>query len=338
MPMRVPTHIGELTAEWLSGALGHPVSGYNAVSVADGYMSEVYRINLEPPGPLESLILKLPSLDAHRRQLAAEFSSYEKESRCYELLAGSDLPIPHCYFNYIESGFALGLEDLSDWPETDLHEGASKARVMLAAGTLAGLHGRFWNTNDPPAFRIVLTAAAAGMQTFVADCIRALPANDVTRLMGRYARSSLSFLPLFEAQPQVLSHMDFRLANIRFRNSALRVFDWGEYSLAPPGFDLAYFMTMSVTTDNRRAWEQEALECYLGVLKGNDIGNYIENYSAESLFDSYRLAMLPGYYMPALALTQGNRVEGEALQQRSLAAIGDHIEFLRGLAPGTVMA
>ena len=329
MQMRVPTHIGELTAEWLSGALGHPVSGYNAVSVADGYMSEVYRINLEPAGPLESLILKLPSLDVHRRELAAEFSSYEKESGCYALLAGSNLPIPHCYFNYIEGGFALGLEDLSDWPETDLHAGASQAQVMLAAGTLAGLHGRFWNTHDLPAFRIALTAAAAGMQTFVTDCIKDLPANDVTRLLAHYARSSLSFLPLFEAQPQVLSHMDFRLANIRFRDSALRVFDWGEYSLAPPGFDLAYFMTMSVTTDNRRAWEQEALECYL--LRGNGI----ENYSAESLFDSYRLAMLPGYYMPALALTQGNRAEGEALQKRSLAAIGDHIEFLRGLAPGS---
>ena len=57
--------------------------------------------------------------------------------------------------------------------------------------------------------------------------------------------------------------MDYRLDNMRISNDELILFDWGECSLAPPGFDLAYFMITSLTPHNRRAWEASLLNTYL---------------------------------------------------------------------------
>jgi hypothetical protein len=117
--------------------------------------------------------------------------------------------------------------------------------------------------------------------------------------------------------------MDFRLDNMRINGDDLILFDWGDCSLAAPGFDLAYFLITSLTTRNRRSWEQTLIDTYHQVLAENGIG-----YSRDEIFDSYRLAIPPGFYLAALVLTRGHQNYGMTLAERCLGAIEDHMLFI----------
>ena len=117
--------------------------------------------------------------------------------------------------------------------------------------------------------------------------------------------------------------MDFRLDNMRISGDDLILFDWGECSLAAPGFDLAYFLITSLTTSNRRTWEQTLLDTYHRVLAENGI-----RYRREELFDSYRLAVPPSFYLAALVLTRGHQDYGMTLAERCLGAAEDHMLFI----------
>ena len=117
--------------------------------------------------------------------------------------------------------------------------------------------------------------------------------------------------------------MDFRLDNMRISGDDLMLFDWGECSLAAPGFDLAYFLITSLTTRNRRTWEETLLDTYHRVLAANGI-----QYRRGELFNSYRLAVPPGFYLAALVLTRGHQDYGMTLAERCLGAIDDHLPFI----------
>ena len=319
--------IPQIDTDFLSKTLGGFVDSFQVESIGfgEGYMSDLYRITLQGTGLPASVILKRPSEDPERLELATRFNSYGREQHFYrELSEYSAIRSPRCYFN-ADYEFLIFLEDAGRWPVIDVASGASFDQAITAITHLAKLHASHW-VSAPEAvapFSDGFEAAALDMSSFVHDRLTEFPQSETVKFMKQYARLSIDYLPLFTSQKQVFSHMDFRLDNMRISGDDLILFDWGECSLAAPGFDLAYFLITSLTTRNRRTWEQTLIDTYQQVLAENGIG-----YSRDEIFDSYRLAIPPGFYLAALVLTRGHQNYGMTLAERCLGAIEDHMLFI----------
>ena len=278
-------------------------------------MSDVYRLHLEPSK--KSIIIKINSTSGATRDLADRFRSYEKEHYFYaELAELVSVRLPICYFNfYHETGqFILGLEDISNQIRTYITE----SDIILAARCLADLHSTPV-MEGVPELSEGMRAAAVDLKT--AD-LKWLYHDSVAELLNHYARHSLELLPHFLNQPQVLSHMDFRLDNLGFAKDQVTLFDWGEFSSAPPGFDLAYFAVTSMTIEQRRSEEDSFLDAYV---------NRYPATKKESVLQSYQLCLLPAVYLPLLMAQAGNNNAAQQMANRLGAAIEDHYEAIKEL-------
>ena len=313
--VKIPCRILDITTDWLADLLPFPVASFQVRKIGNGYMSDVYRLLLEPDN--QSIIVKISSSSVPTRDLADRFRSYEKEHRFYaELAELVSVKVPLCYFNFFdETGrLVLGLEDIGSQIKTQLTE----SNIILAARNLADLHST-QPIEGVPELAEGMRAAAVELKT----CnLTGLYHDRVAELIDHYAQHSLELLPRFLQQPQVLSHMDFRLDNLGFTPEQVTLFDWGEFSSAPPGFDLAYFAVTSMTTEQRRAVEDTFLD------------TYVRQYAAtskESVLQSYQLCLLPTVYMPLLMTGAGNNNAAQQLANRLSAAIDDHYEAIRRL-------
>src|SRR5262245_51588755 len=76
----------DLTAEWLSAAVGAPVVDFGFERIGTGQMSECYRVSLryghEAGGP-GSVVLKVAATDPMSRQTGLALGLYEREVRFY---------------------------------------------------------------------------------------------------------------------------------------------------------------------------------------------------------------------------------------------------------------
>ena len=288
-------------------------------------MSEVHRITLRGNTDLESVILKRPSKNQKKLRIATRFNSYNREKYFYANLSQhSAIRSPRCYFN-AKDDFLLLLEDAGQWPVCDTNIGASLNQATSAIRHLARFHASYWDrapTKVSP-FAQGFEAAALDMPSLTQSLLKTLPQNKAMKFMLHYAKQSIKYLPLFVSQKQVFSHMDFRLDNIRIKDEELMVFDWGESSFAAPGCDLAYFIITSLTAKNRRLWEGTLLSTYHRTLGENGV-----QYDIHEVFNSYRLAIPPIFYLPALVFALGNQAFGITLSTRCLAAVSDHLIFI----------
>jgi hypothetical protein len=319
--------IPKINADYLSQALGSLVESFQVESIGsgEGYMSDLYRITLHGDALPGSVILKRPSGNAEILELATRFNCYGREQYFYrELSRYSAIRSPKCYFN-ADHEFLLLLEDAGLWPVIDVASGANLNQAIIAVTHLARLHASHWASAPETVahFSAGFEAAALDMSSFVHDRLAELPQSRPVQFMQQYASQSINYLSLFSEQKQVFSHMDFRLDNMRISGDDFMLFDWGECSLAAPGFDLAYFMITSLTTRNRRTWEETLLNTYHQILVSKGI-----RYGRDELFNSYRLAVPPGFYLAALVLTRGHQDYGMTLAERCLGAIDDHLPFM----------
>ena len=95
----------DLTAEWLTGALGAGrVAGFTVDRIGTGQMSECYRVRLEyadGEGPA-TVVLKVAASDPMSRGTGQALGLYEREVRFYADVApihgeAAGRPIAHCY-------------------------------------------------------------------------------------------------------------------------------------------------------------------------------------------------------------------------------------------------
>lgn len=319
----VPTDIASVTPAWVSTQMGRQIGPIRIEPVGAGYMSDVYRVEWQTdalePNPVSSLVLKLSAEPGVRRAVAESFGSYAKESRFYQAFAAqTGVRVPKCYFNLLDNAgnFALGLEDLTSIPAVSNTSGATLPQTRLAMETLARLHARYWR--DLPAtvpdFLSGFTPAAETLAAIKPEALFKSPG--ASNLMACYMEDSMRHLPGFLEQPQVFSHMDYRLDNLKFNEAELILLDWGELSGAPPGFDIANFLVTSVTAENRQAWEREALTCYLSHLHQQGI-----EYHEADLLASYQSCLPSMVYLPVLVSRTDQKYAGNLLNRLESALL-----------------
>jgi aminoglycoside phosphotransferase (APT) family kinase protein len=301
----IPAGPADITADWLTSALGVEVTEATVTPVGTGQTGATYRVTLTYAGPVElpaTLIVKLPSQDEAVRERVA--LGYRSEHAFYTEVAHTlALPLPRCYHCEIDrdgADFVMLLADLTPAVQGDQLAGCSVAEAMLAVRALAGLHGPRWC--DPQ----WLTFTGAAMPRPDADFARglgelAVMAADTTldRLGDRMSVQDRHTLTetaaavggwlLLEPERFSLLHGDYRLDNLLFgpERTAVTVVDWQTLTIGLPARDLAYFAGTSLTPELRAETELDLVDEYHREL----LRHGVSDYDRETCRRDYRLGM-----------------------------------------------
>ena len=252
----VAAHSTRLTDEFLSAQLGRPVTLTAIEPLTDGHMAQVLRLWFtaagEGPDPVqtETVIYKGAAL-SKTRDIAARFKSLEREAAFYRALAPK-LPIatPQCWSAApsTEAEPWLLLEDLA--PKAAL---APPLTMDLALTLLANLHHK---TLGDALISISLLNNINNLNGF----IQSQDPIMIEQLLGTSLPAGAFLLPpmlsghatiqsdLHYPGP-VLCHGDFRWDNLSAAETGC-LFDWGDYCMGPPAYDLGYFLATSTQDRN----------------------------------------------------------------------------------------
>ena len=209
-------------------------------------------------------------------------SPFERERRAYDLF-GSDpgFRIPRAYFNQSdETGLCnLLLEDLSETGRAGnqiIGCSANDARAVLRE--LAHLHCAWWEKPDlvqedwmsqPHRVLPAYGKGAAIIGDWLGSRISAHEIAVVDRF-GEMAERWLGAVP----PRQTLIHGDPRVDNILFETgedgSRACLIDWQNLRVGDPQYDVAYFLSGSVSPEIRRASERALLAEYVAIISEVD--------------------------------------------------------------------
>ena len=294
----IPETAAGVDPAWLDEALraggltaGGRVVGTRPEKVDDavGLMGEITRFHLdwdEPgPGQPATVIAKLPSALPDNRALALSMGYYEFEHRFYsEIVGDSAMRTPHTWFSGADPAtgrYALLLEDLGAYERVDQMDGADAEQAVAVVDALAALHAQWWASPrlaDHPWIpdgigdevrvygdlcRGTWEAFAEATADVIDDEDRAL----VERFLERYD----VMIDRSVDTPHTLLHRDFRVDNMHFDDGEPVVFDWGGLAHGGGLYDLAYFVSGSMTVDDRRAHGDELLARYRAGLAAGGI-------------------------------------------------------------------
>jgi hypothetical protein len=85
---------------------------------------------------------------------------------------------------------------------------------------------------------------------------------------GRFARAMAKLLDMASSSPLSLMHFDPHLGNLSMnKDGGVFFVDWQFFRVGHWSHDVSYFISGSITTENRREWERGLLEHYLEKLQ-----------------------------------------------------------------------
>jgi hypothetical protein len=271
----------DLTAEWLAGAIGAPVTGFTVDRIGTGQMSECYRIGLTygaGAGGPASVVLKVAATDPMSRQTGLALGLYEREVKFYSDVAPRlGGPVAECYHTSYdpETGiFALLLDDAAPAEVGDEIRGAALDDAVLALTELGRLHAPVigseslahadWLTRAAPLNQALVGQLWAGFADRYGDAIT----PDQRLVCERLVESFDAYLADESVSGRIkgLVHGDYRLDNMLFGRPGSRrdltVVDWQTVTWGPAMTDVAYFIGCAVAIENRRSHYDELLRAY----------------------------------------------------------------------------
>lgn len=281
--MDIPVDVDELTPAWFSTALDAAVTRVDVIDSHSGTTGRA-KVHLESGGALpDTLFCKLAPFTAKQRAFLDFTGIGVMEARFYEELA-PELPVrlPRCWHAANDGrAYVMVLEDLdasgctySSDPHSTIEE-------------LAHLHAAFW---ESPRFAGDLSwvpdragfgkgggktpdaAAAAGHFIHIALDLFAHEMPPAFRAIGElYASRTADILDLWDQGERTLIHGDPHRGNLFDDNGRTGFYDWAMFSHSPGMRDVAYHLTNSVSTDERRATEGDLLSLYRHILAAHGI-------------------------------------------------------------------
>ena len=355
-----PTVIDEVTTQWLteslrsSGVLAadSQVRGFDVepIGMGVGIMGLLYRLSLrydsEAAGPA-TLVLKLPSTDPQARYMAQVFRFYEKEVGFYRQFAQlTPIPTTACYaadHDPETDDFVLLFEDVGDATVHSQVDGCPPDAALLTVRNLARHHARFADSalfddpdfawlpfgSDPPTPEALIQGITGSWEPFT-EKFPELVTSELTAIIERFPGSVRSLLEVKEGRPITIVHGDYRLDNLFFADRGVTTIDWQVCAKGPFAYDLAYFITQSLTIDDRRAHETALIDAYLAELETAGV-----SHDRDMLMDDYRATAMFCLCYPIQAGTVelvNDRARALIVDMfnRAMTAISDHnaTEFL----------
>ena len=309
-----PTGIADLSADWLSCALGRPVADVGMTPIGTGQVADSVRLTIEyvdgPPEPA-TLVAKVPSGDEASRRAARLTRTYEKEAGFFtDLAAGVPVRTPHCSwagFDAATDAYAVVLEDLAPGVPGDQVLGCTPAQAAAAVDEVALLHGAMWGAPGLDRFAWLGGASAAAARPAAGSFLeRLLPpfleryerrlSPDVVELAQRAVPRLSRSAPV--GGPRTIVHGDFRNDNLMFGHPDGRVcvLDWQTVAVNHGVSDLSYFLGGSLLTDVRRGHEEELVGRYRAGLARQGI-----SLTADECWRGYRRFAFGGLTMAVIA-------------------------------------
>ncbi|HVQ53055.1 MAG TPA: phosphotransferase, partial [Mycobacterium sp.] len=275
----------DLTVEWLSAALGVPVSEFAFERIGTGQMSECYHVGLTyadgDSGPT-SVVLKVAATDPVSRQTGLALGLYEREVRFYTDIApainGPVAPCHHAAFDSETGAFHLLLGDAGPAVVGDEIRGATVEQSTLALTELGRMHAPLlgdttmanaeWLNRESPLNQALIGQLYAGFFQRYRDQI----APEHREVCERLVASFDAYIASEDGAQRAhgLVHGDYRLDNMLFGQDGadrlLTVVDWQTVTWGPAMTDVAYFLGCALPDQLRRAHYDALLQAYHAAL------------------------------------------------------------------------
>jgi hypothetical protein len=326
---------GAVDADWLTRRLRgagvlHEASVVDVIAtpVGVGMLGDSIRFEVaydRDEGALGSFVGKFASADPTSRETGAGFGLYEREVGFYREIADTvAIRSPSCLSAEYDPGdgtFALLLEDLTPARSGNQLTGCDLADAERAMEQAAALHGPRWNDaslRDHPFLNV------SGAREFVInvfpDCLAEFHRRydgvlepEYMAVCDRYG-ALIATAASHDPTSFTLTHGDFRLDNMLFDalggEVPLAVLDWQSPAIGLGAVDVAYFMGLAISVEDRRRHERHLLEYYLEKLRGYGVRDYDYN----ALYRDYRLTLLSGVSTAVFASASTKRTErGDAM-------------------------
>lgn len=332
-----------VTPEWLSEVLGIAVRGFRLeqIGVGVGIQGRLYRAFLEGPSAPASVVLKFPTLDQNARSKVCEpLDFYPHEVRFYQEI-GLDNPLPPArpFFAAIDDeshDFVLVLEDLGRLRIADQTAGCTPADAATVVDALVHHHAHWWESDRlaaipwlrpysvPPIPETLVSAFATGWPRFLE-----VAGANLSREMLAFGEHFPALVPWYLEQiarpPVTFIHGDLRLDQLFFAVAAtdppVTALDWQIAARGRGAYDLAYFLSQSLSPETRRSCEADLIDRYRQRLAEHGI-----DYPASELLRDYRLTTAWCFAYPVIGAGQFD------------IANDRQVELLRTMANGAAAA
>ena len=293
-----PTDPDSVTPPWLSDVLHAEVRAcrLEQIGIGVGILGRIFRVHLDGTGVPETVVVKLPTLDPQGVALCEDLDFYLREVRFYdEIGVANPLRPARPYFTAFDPAtheFILVLEDLQRLRVNDQIDGCSPADAEIVVDAIAGHHAFWWESdkfssmpwlkafNDPP-YPQVITANFTASWPLVLDRFGDGLSTEVKGLGARLPWLVDWYTAQLARPPVTFAHGDLRLDQLFFAvtpaDPPLTALDWQVSTKARGAYDLAYFLSQSMTTETRRSCEKALIERY-----AERLAEYGIHYSAEA--------------------------------------------------------
>jgi Phosphotransferase enzyme family len=285
---RLPRHVDDVSAEWLTGLLANRYPGIvvDDLEVLDIKSSHTTKVRVAWALNDVGRRAGIPGQVCLKSNWSgmATGDICEREARFYHLV-GDDLtaPVPRSFYaDWDDDGSGAGIVVMEDLAATPGRFGASTDWLGIdgvAAGlqTLATLHGALWGSD-----RLDQAGLAGSMDTIVdteqviqfwnyiafnltdPDYAAVVPEwVHTTPWLMQFALDELSAHERQLPGPKCLVHGDAHQGNSFLRASGERVWlDWQLVRQGSPWRDVSYFIVSSLTVEERRAADRDLVERY----------------------------------------------------------------------------
>lgn len=314
--LAIPVAIDDIDPAWLTAAMkatlpaGVEVRSFTVETIGTGVglMGLLYRLTVEYAGAGEAprtVIVKLPVLIDATRQVALVYRFYEKEVAFYRELAEETLlQTPEVYFGAHDpatDNFVLVMQDVGHLRCADQVAGCGRDDAVAAVRALARHHASFWNderlagdelawlpySSDAPTPEGVVQGFAAAWEPFV-EFIGADLSPDIKAVGDWLPGAARELLTVPDGHAVTITHGDYRLDNLFFDEArTVTALDWQITTKHVGGYDFAYFVSQSLSADDRRRYLDDLVEIYLSTLADAGI-----DYPAKEFWLDVRRALL----------------------------------------------
>ena len=294
-----------------------------------------------------SVIVKIPTSNPLAFRLAKWLSLHRREYVYYRDIAPhSGMRAPALLYGDFDARsdrFVLVLEDLGGMQAIPQSVGVGPTRARRAIREVATLQGRFWESTDVPAlsscgaflsaresrimqtlYLLTLPAAFERFGDIFTTGTRRLAESFGTRIVAHFADLA--------AGPNTVVHGDYRGDNVLFGGAGqddLAVIDWQGCGIGCGLYDVAFFLGTSVTIDERRRIERDAVGEYHDVVCRMGA----RDFTIDDCWRSYRQNML-GTLMPMVIGCGGLDMGAPELVRQTRELLGRTLTAVEDLDAG----
>ena len=308
---RIPLALSQITKEWLQETLGDQLNGSiiqelstQIIGVGEGFMGQLARIKLTFAGDSEvkpdSFIIKFAAARQDTRDMAADRNLYKREIGFYrDIGEKSGVSIAKCHFAHYDeqsNQFVLLIEDLAPGEPSDQIHGTDRETSERVITEFAKLHAKWWNSKeleslDWAKWQITEMPKEKSIEMFKIG-------HEEAKRTGKFEaypemNRLMEFLPpllKFDPAPPFpfsLTHGDLRSDNVirpTKEGGRFAIIDWQISGIGDPISDIAYWMILSLSIEERRSTEKHLLNLYHETLL--ECG--VKGYSHKKFINAYR--------------------------------------------------